>query len=84
MPHLTPTEGRVFLLVRQGLTNHEIAATLVVSPTTAKTHIHNLYKKTSVRNRVELARWGDRWLANSLRELASEPPSLHYIDRLAD
>ncbi len=53
-----PLGGReieVLRLVAAGLSNREIAEKLVVSPGTAKTHIHNLCGKLEVRNRTEAA-----------------------------
>nr|WP_238353238.1 response regulator transcription factor [Kribbella solani] len=54
---LTDREEEVIRLVARGLTNAEIAAELVISPGTAKTHVANLHTKLGVRNRVELAAW---------------------------
>jgi LuxR family transcriptional regulator, maltose regulon positive regulatory protein len=53
-----PLSGReleVLRLVTAGLSNREIAGKLVISPGTAKTHIHNLCGKLGVRNRTEAA-----------------------------
>lgn len=53
-----PLSGReleVLRLVTAGLSNREIAAKLVISPGTAKTHIHNICGKLGVRNRTEAA-----------------------------
>jgi len=53
-----PLSGReieVLRLVTAGLSNREIAAKLVISPGTAKTHIHHLCGKLGVRNRTEAA-----------------------------
>jgi len=52
---LSEREIEVLRLVTAGLSNREIAAKLVISPGTAKTHIHNLYGKLDVRNRTEAA-----------------------------
>lgn len=53
---LTATERRVTGLVRDGLTNPEIAARLFVSPRTVQTHVSHILAKLGVRSRVEVAR----------------------------
>jgi LuxR family maltose regulon positive regulatory protein len=53
-----PLSGReleVLRLVVAGLSNREIARQLVVTPGTAKTHLHNICGKLGVRNRTEAA-----------------------------
>jgi LuxR family maltose regulon positive regulatory protein len=52
---LSERELEVLRLVTAGLSNREIAARLVISPGTAKTHIHNLCGKLGARNRTEAA-----------------------------
>ena len=54
MSLLTRREVEVMGLVLRGLTNAEIADQLVISPSTAKVHVHNIMKKYGVRTRVEL------------------------------
>ncbi|MEU5267326.1 response regulator transcription factor [Streptomyces hygroscopicus] len=54
---LTEREREVAELVAQGMTNAEIAAELVISAGTAKTHIANIQRKLAVRNRVGIAAW---------------------------
>ena len=51
---LTPREAEIAALVRQGLTNREIADALVVSERTVETHVSNVLRKTGHRNRREL------------------------------
>jgi len=53
---LTATERRVALLVAEGKTNREVAASLVVSERTVATHLTHIYGKLGVRSRTELAR----------------------------
>ena len=51
---LTPREVELVRIAAQGLTNREIGARLGISPGTVKIHLHNIYKKLGVKNRVEL------------------------------
>ncbi|NUT10666.1 MAG: response regulator transcription factor [Nonomuraea sp.] len=51
---LTDREREVMVLVGQGLSNDEIAATLVLSPATAKTHVSRIMTKLGTRDRAQL------------------------------
>ncbi|MFI7490964.1 response regulator [Micromonospora echinaurantiaca] len=51
---LTEREREVMTLVAAGLSNDEIAARLVLSPATAKTHVSRIMTKTKVRDRAQL------------------------------
>ncbi|GAA1848617.1 response regulator [Asanoa iriomotensis] len=51
---LTDREREVVALVGAGLSNDEIAARLVVSPATAKTHVSRAMVKLSTRDRAQL------------------------------
>ena len=52
---LTPREREVLDLVRQGLTNREIARTLWIAESTVKVHIHHVLAKLGARSRTEAA-----------------------------
>ncbi|HEY8526917.1 MAG TPA: response regulator transcription factor [Acidimicrobiales bacterium] len=51
---LTDREREVVRLVAHGLTNDEIAAELIMSPLTAKTHVNRAMSKLGARDRAQL------------------------------
>ena len=54
---LTPREAEVLRLIAAGMSNAEIAATLVVSDATVKTHINHVFAKTGARDRAQAVRY---------------------------
>ena len=58
--HLTAQEVNVLRLVAAGLSNQQIAETLVISPKTVSVHVSNLLRKLQVANRAQAAVWAER------------------------
>lgn len=54
MEMLTNREREVVALVAHGLSNQEIAGTMVLSPTTVKTHVSRAMTKLGARDRAQL------------------------------
>jgi predicted ATPase/DNA-binding CsgD family transcriptional regulator len=57
---LTAREREVVTLVARGLTNRQIAETLVVSERTAEWHVANTRSKLGLSTRAQLAVWAER------------------------
>lgn len=51
---LTERESEVLYLAAQGKTNANIAADMILSEGTVKTHLHHVYRKFGIKTRTEL------------------------------
>ena len=51
---ISKRETEVFELICKGMTNQEISDSLFISVQTVKDHIHRIFLKTGVKNRVQL------------------------------
>ncbi len=54
---LTPRETEIAELVAQGLSNKEIAATLVIAQRTAEGHVEHILSKLGFTSRTQIAAW---------------------------
>jgi DNA-binding CsgD family transcriptional regulator len=71
VPHLTPRQLQIVGYVAAGLTDHEIAATLAISPRTVRMHCD------AVRSRLAVAR--RRLIPATYRQLTGKDP-LELLD----
>ena len=55
--NISTREAEIIRLICDGKSNREIEHELYISILTVKDHVHNIYKKTGVKNRVQLANW---------------------------
>lgn len=54
---LTEREKQIMQLLAIGASNAQIADSLFVSENTVKTHLHNIFKKINVKNRLQALMW---------------------------
>ena len=58
---LSPREKQVAAYICTGLTSRQVAAQLVLSPETVKTHARHILRKLQLSSRIELRRLLDGW-----------------------
>jgi DNA-binding CsgD family transcriptional regulator len=79
---LSERELEIIELVAKGLTNQEIASTLMISKRTVDNHVSNVFNKTGAKNRVALLNWAmdhgkicrDGFNCCTLPPAGSQPP----------
>jgi predicted ATPase/DNA-binding CsgD family transcriptional regulator len=68
---LTRREREIAELVAQGLSNRQIAETLVIAQRTAEGHVENILSKLSFNSRSQIAKaWGSQQAGNNERDLS--------------
>ncbi|MEO8594912.1 MAG: response regulator transcription factor [Candidatus Solibacter sp.] len=76
---LSQREREIVALVAQGFKNKEMAEKMFISEQTVKNHLHNIFDKLGVRDRLELALYGiDDGLADGPWVRAGGKPRLPY------
>lgn len=58
--NLTTREEQVLRLLLIGASNQQIATSLFVSENTVKSHLHNVFKKLKVKNRLQALMWAKK------------------------
>jgi DNA-binding CsgD family transcriptional regulator len=67
---LSPRERELTLLLARGLTNKQIAAELVVTTATARSHVEHILTKLDLRSRAQIAVWASQ---HGMLEAPSRP-----------
>jgi DNA-binding NarL/FixJ family response regulator len=57
LPRLTSREIEVLHLIGHGLSNKQIAATLVLEVSTVKNHVHRVFDKLGIHKRADASSW---------------------------
>jgi two-component system nitrate/nitrite response regulator NarL len=57
---LTDRETEIMCLVSQGLSNREISERTSIGEGTVKVHVHNIYAKLGINNRVDLTLYAQK------------------------
>jgi two-component system, NarL family, nitrate/nitrite response regulator NarL len=72
---LTHRENEIAGLVRQGLSNKEIAQALRISPATVKNHVHNILEKLELTSRGAIGGQMDMSARNSVSQMVASRAS---------
>jgi DNA-binding NarL/FixJ family response regulator len=62
---LTKRELEIFSLIGNGYKNREISSKLCISELTVKTHIHNIFSKLGIENRLQAALYTKKYVLNN-------------------
>jgi LuxR family transcriptional regulator of csgAB operon len=57
---LTPREKEILKMLSTGASNDNISQTLYISYHTVKTHLHHIYRKINVSDRLQASFWAAR------------------------
>jgi len=60
LPNLTDRAQQVLILIAFGLTNRKISDCLMISEATVQNHVHHIYEKLGISNRVQAAAYALR------------------------
>jgi DNA-binding CsgD family transcriptional regulator len=74
---LTRREKQTAALVCLGFTNQEIAARMIISVNTVKTHIRSIFSKFGINSKNELQAILSGW---DFTEWSEEESGIHYLD----
>jgi DNA-binding CsgD family transcriptional regulator len=74
---LTRREKQTAALVCLGFTNQEIAARMIISVNTVKTHIRSIFSKFGINSKHELQAILSGW---DFTEWSEEESGIHYLD----
>jgi DNA-binding NarL/FixJ family response regulator len=62
---LTKRELEIFSLIGNGHKNREISSKLCISELTVKTHIHNIFSKLEIENRLQAVLYAKKYVLNT-------------------
>ncbi len=71
---LTERECEILNELRCGATNLDIARALFISENTVRTHLYNVFRKLSVKNRTQAVSWANEHLCATKRSEARRQP----------
>lgn len=74
---LTSREIEIVRLATRGLRNKEIGGTLHISEGTVKNHLHNIYEKLGVRDRLQLSLYAQHRDSLQVQTPSPRPADLH-------
>lgn len=65
--NLTPREKEILYHLTMGMTNKEISATTHLAVDTIKTHLRNIFRKMSVKNRAQAINYGIKYFNSHIQ-----------------